>query len=67
MARRDEEPVFIAEFDDRDSAELAWTTITDTGIAAAVITDNPPWGAPIHRIQVERRNAPSALESLKDL
>ena len=64
MSRRDEEPVVVAEFGDREAAEAAWLTITAAGIAAAVITDDPPWGTTTHRIQVERRHAASALQAL---
>ncbi len=64
MSRRQEEPVFIAEYRDRTSAEAAWSVLTEAGIASVVITDDPPWGPSTHRIQVSRRDAPTAIESL---
>ncbi|NND03729.1 MAG: hypothetical protein HKN91_13180 [Acidimicrobiia bacterium] len=65
MSRRDQEPVFVAEFSDRAGAEEAWSAITAAGIAAAVVTDSPPWGAPLHRVQVERRDAAAAVRAMK--
>jgi len=64
MSRRDEEPIFIAEFDDPGAAEKAWSKLIDVGIASAVITDDPPWGPATHRIQIQRRDAAAALEAL---
>ena len=64
MTRRDDEPVFIAEYDNRDEAERAWEMLTAEGIPSAVLSDTPPWGNPVHRVQVARKDAAPALELL---
>ena len=64
MSRRDDEPVFIAEYTTVSAAEEAWTRLAEADIPSAVITDSPPWGDRIHRIQVARRDAATALAAL---
>ena len=64
MSRRDDEPVFVAEFASAAAADEAWSLLTDEAIASAVISDSPPWGNEIHRIQVARRDAAAALAAL---
>ena len=64
MSRRDDEPVFIAEYTSAAAAEEAWSRLTDEAIPSAVITDAPPWGNEVHRIQVARRDAATALAAL---
>ena len=64
MSRRDDEPVFVAEYSDRDSAESAWEALMDADIPGAVITESPPWGEPIHRVQVRRADAAAAVAAL---
>ncbi len=64
MSRRDEEPVAVADFATRALAETAWEVLTSAGIPSAVVTESPPWGAATHRVQVARRQAADALQSL---
>lgn len=60
MARKDK-LVPIAEFADRDVAELAWGLLEDAEIPANVLTEPGTFGAPVvHRIEVERPNVASA-------
>jgi len=66
MSRRDDEPVFVAEYTSVDAADAAWARLADAAIAGAVISDAPPWGVEVHRIQVARRDAAAALAALAD-
>ena len=65
MSRRDDEPIFIAEFADRADAEAAWVKLDEADFAAAVITDAPPWGPAKHRVQVRRADASAAVAALR--
>ena len=63
MSRRDEEPVKIAEYADRTTAEEAWTALLDNDIPATVLlTPAPLGGRESHRIEVARKDAAAALE-----
>jgi hypothetical protein len=64
MSRRDDEPVFVAEYSSAGAADEAWARLTDEAIPSAVISDAPPWGQEVHRIQVARRDAAAALAAL---
>lgn len=66
MSRRDDEPIDVAEFDSRDSAEAAWALLVAGAVPAAVLTDEPPWGPLRFRIQCARKDAARALQLLAD-
>ena len=64
MSRRDDEPIDVARFATRAEAEDAWITLLDAGVPAAVLSDDPAWGEPVHRVQCARRDATNALALL---
>jgi hypothetical protein len=66
MSRRDEEPVDVAEFASRESAEAAWSLLVAGGVPGSVLSDRPPWGSPRYRIQCARKDAATALSLLRD-
>ncbi len=64
MNRRDQEPVDVAEFPSRESAEAAWALLMAGGVPGTVLSDHPPWGKPRHRIQCARQDAAEAIKIL---
>lgn len=64
VGRTDEEPVYVGEYETYDAAEAAWSQLVEADIAAAIVTSDPPWGRPIHRVQVARKVAGDALRLL---
>jgi hypothetical protein len=64
MSRRDDEPVDIAVFESRESAEVAWGVLAAGGVPGTVLSDRPPWGERRHRIQCARSDAAEAMRLL---
>ena len=68
MSRVDDEPVKIAEFAERSSAEAAWARLLDNDIPANVLLSPAPLGGrESHRVEVARRDAAEALRLIVDL
>jgi len=65
VSRRQAEPIFIAEFTTPTEADEVWTRLTEAGVPSAVVSAAPPWGRPVHRVQVARRDAPAALRIIR--